>query len=430
MRFWLIKTGESLPVGASKDRLLRTGMLGKELVARGHEVVWFSGTFDHVRKMSLSDTECELEVSPGFKISLLYGPAYKRNISLARIRHHQEMAKSFIRKIQTLPKPDAVLCSMPTIEFSIAATDYGKKHGIPVVLDLRDRWPDIYLELFPKVARPLLRPLLTPMYRSLRKACRAAYALSGITPEFVQWGLDLAERKEGPDDRHFWHGYHRAEPSAESLVTARAFWKAHDVLPEDFTIAFLGAMSLELDTVVYAARELAERTAGGRRVRLVLCGNGDRLDFYRALVKELKLTNVLFPGWVGKPESWDLLRLASAGLAPYPARSDFVISIPSKIVEYFSAGLPILSSLPGKLEKLLEEEGCGLTYQNRNSTDFVDKVLALYSKPSRRQAMAKRALALFNRNFDSAKIIPEMADYMEGVAHRKPGKEKSQKEFL
>ncbi len=178
MRFWLIKAGEPLPLDSSEDRLLRTGMLGRELVSRGHSVVWWSATFDHFRKVNLRDSACDVEVSPGFRLSLLHAPGYRRNISLQRIRHHRGLAKAFAERIETESPPDAILCSMPTIEFCRVATAYGMRLRIPVVLDMRDSWPDIYLELLPAPLRPFARPFLEPMYSSLRKAIRSAYAVS------------------------------------------------------------------------------------------------------------------------------------------------------------------------------------------------------------------------------------------------------------
>ncbi len=153
----------------------------------------------------------------------------------------------------------------------------------------------------------------------------------------------------------------------------------------------------------------------------MLCGTGDKLEGYKARVKTLGLSNVLFPGWVGKPESYELLGMSSAGLAPYPARSDFLISIPNKIVEYLSAGLPILSSLPGKLERLLAEEGCGLTYHNQDPSDFIDKIMTLHGNSSLHEAMAKRATMLFNATFDASKVFREMANYLEEIAGQPPG---------
>jgi len=38
--------------------------------------------------------------------------------------------------------PHIILCTLPTIDLYFATTIYGKKVRVPVVLDIRDMWPD------------------------------------------------------------------------------------------------------------------------------------------------------------------------------------------------------------------------------------------------------------------------------------------------
>ena len=50
MRAWLLTVGEPLPCDGPNERLHRTGLLAEALHSRGHEVLWWSSTFDHARK--------------------------------------------------------------------------------------------------------------------------------------------------------------------------------------------------------------------------------------------------------------------------------------------------------------------------------------------------------------------------------------------
>ena len=46
--------------------------------------------------------------------------------------------------------PDLILSSIPTSELSLEATKLGRKNNIPVILDIRDLWPDVFLDVLPK----------------------------------------------------------------------------------------------------------------------------------------------------------------------------------------------------------------------------------------------------------------------------------------
>ena len=55
-----------------------------------------------------------------------------------------------------------MLCS---IELCAAAISFGRSNGIPVVVDIRDLWPDSYIDLFLNVSH--FRPFLLWLIRLL-----------------------------------------------------------------------------------------------------------------------------------------------------------------------------------------------------------------------------------------------------------------------
>jgi len=410
VRFWLIEIGEPLPID-SGSRLLRTGMLAHELTKKGHQVDWWCSTFDHFRKFHRFEKSTQIDSTPTLRLKLIHGPGYKKNKSLRRIFHQRALAKEFKKLTRTETPPDLILCSMPTIELSNAAGSFAKAHNIPVVLDLRDMWPDVYLEVMPRLLRPIARPLLQPFYRQLRQAGLNATAIFAITPEFLEWGLKRVGKSKGPSDRHFWHSYTSTTPSEKDAASAKKFWANEGLSPSDFIICFFGTMSLELETAIEAARTLQPQHP---EIKFVFCGTGDRLEHFKHLAKGAN--NVLFPGWVNRSQIWQLMRLSSAGLAPYPNRPDFLMSIPNKVVEYFSGGLPILTGLEGRLKSLLESKHCGLNYQNDHPDTLVEQILFLTTNPEQRNEMATNAKELFFEEFDAEKVFGNMAGHLESIA--------------
>ena len=57
MRIWVYASGEPLPAADRQVRLLRAGNLCRHLQAAGHEVVWWTSSFDHIRKRQLGEPE-------------------------------------------------------------------------------------------------------------------------------------------------------------------------------------------------------------------------------------------------------------------------------------------------------------------------------------------------------------------------------------
>lgn len=415
MKVWLITVGEPLPVSESKNRLLRTGLLANALINKGHKVTWWTSTFDHTSKQHRFDRDSVLRPEENLEIMLLHGVGYKKNVSLGRLLDHAIIAFKFLTRSASTPRPDIILCSLPTLELGVAAVRYGKRMGVPVILDVRDLWPDIFLELVPKRWRSVAKVGLLPMFWAVRMACRGATGIIGNSPGFVDWGVRYAERPRCRWDRDFPFGYSQQTPSNVLMEEARLFWTKFGLngKREDcFVVSFFGTISrqFELDTVIEAARRLEE---GERKFKFVLCGAGDAVEGYKKLAGNCE--SVIFPGWVGAPEIWTLMQMSNAGLAPYKNGEGFKDNLPNKPIEYLSAGLPVVSSLNGYLQVLLKENECGLTYRGGDAGSLVDTLVNLYDDRSVLHLMSKNAFALYKKKFVAEKIYEELIDYLEQV---------------
>ena len=416
MNIWLVTIGEPLPLGISKDdRLHRTGQFARFLASRGHGVLWWTSTFDHFRKKHHFAEDTRTEVAPGLKLCLLRGSGYSRNISLSRFRDHVQIARKFAMASVECDRPDVIVAALPTIELCGTCVEHGVRRGIPVVLDMRDMWPDIFVDAAPKPLRPLGRLLLGPLYQQARRACGRATAIIGITEEFVDWGLRRGGRERGPLDRAFPIAYEAATPRADKLAAAERFWDDFGVHKNEpgLTVCYFGSVGVQLDLmhIIEAAHILNQRE---RSVRFVLCGRGDRLEEYRRRAQGLP--NVLFPGWVDGSQIWSLMRRSRAGLDPLPDRYDFLATINNKAVEYLSAGLPVISSpRRGVLCDLLMSESCGLSYSAASADELAGILENLWADPGALARMSNRARTLFDRRFSADTVHTRMTEHLAEV---------------
>lgn len=414
MRVWLVTIGEPLPCDGCNERLLRTGILAEHLNDRGHEVIWWTSTFDHVRKQHRFARDERIETAKGTILWLLHANRYSRNVSLRRLLNHRKIAQSFRRRTQHEPRPDLIVCSWPTVELCEESVRLGKQWNVPVVLDVRDLWPNAIADLAPRPLRPALRFVLRRAYQRAQYAATNASAIMGITSEYVDWGLAYAGRPRTKFDRHFPLGYADKQPSAKDIQDAEQFWAQRGVTSKEHQMiacwfGMIGRHS-EIATVIRAARQLADL---GKPIRFVLCGTGPELERSSRLAKNCP--NVLFPGWVNAAQIWTLMRMSSVGLAPYVSNDNYIRNIPNKPVEYLSAGLPIVSSLQGVLAKLLAEHNCGVTYRNGRADELATTLVELLDSRQLRQ-MSDNAQTLFRSQFVADTVYSEMHTYLNDVA--------------
>lgn len=417
MKVWLVTIGEPVPIDdANNERLHRTGYFARFLADYGHDVIWWTSTFDHFRKRHLFEADTFLSINERLQIKLLHGCGYRTNVSFSRIRDHRQIANKFsklIRKSEN--KPDIIVSALPTIELCLESVKYTKEVGIPVVLDMRDMWPDIFIDSAPMPVRPLARLLLSSMFDNAKIACSGASAITGITEAFVEWGLNCGRRQRTNLDRSFPMGYRSDPPPIKKILEAGKFWDSQGIPANsnDLNVCFFGTLGkqFDLDMVIRAAKVLNEQK---KTVHFVICGTGERLHYYQQL--SANLPNIIFPGWVDAAAIYVLMRRSSVGIDPLPQRYDFLATINNKAIEYMSAGLPIVSS-PGRgvLYELLAKEHCGLSYDCGDMEGLANILSRLCEDRTIVNSMAANSKRAFLEKFTAEKVYGEMMGYLENV---------------
>jgi glycosyltransferase involved in cell wall biosynthesis len=412
VRIWLITVGEPLPLPEARDRLLRAGLLAEILRARGHEVLWWTSTVDHFHKTRFVSGSMRVVANGGVVLQFLDGTLYRRNLSLARLRNHAQIGREFARLVRGQEIPDLILCSFPTIELSREAVRYGLEKGVPVVLDVRDLWPDIFVNVMPGWLRGVARFLLQGAFRDTAAAfarCTAVFAVSDV---YLQWGLQKAQRAGGARDRVYPLGYRMSEFTSADENALDERLRSAGLDPRGALVSFVGTFgrTYDLDTVIRAAQSLAER--GSSEAQLVFCGRGEREAEWRRAAAQVP--RVAFIGWLPAGELACLLRRSAIGLAAYAAAAPQ--GIPNKVIEFLAAGLPVLCSLTGESRELLESSACGKYYEAGDARGLADRIQALLQDREQLGAMSRAAIAQFQSRFSATTVYGTMANDLEQLA--------------
>lgn len=412
MNVWLLKDGENLPVQTDARRM-RTWMLADELVRRGHTVTWWSSTHSHQRKTLLFESDQAIDVETRFRLKLLAVGSYRANRSIGRLLHHRRLGRRFQREAATLPKPDVVVAAFPIIELAYEAARFGQLHGVPIVVDIRDPWPDTFVEIMPRYLRLAARIVLRPLNRRAQQCFAMSASLVACSSGFLDWGLVKAGMVRRLTDRVFYLGTSRRN-STSGAFPAR-IEKLQRELTGKVVFCFVGSFGhvYQLRLVCEAAAALERR--GERRVHFVLAGDGQQ--FEEVLSASRRLSNLTVPGWLNADEVEALLAASNVGLAPIRQMAGCV---PNKIFEYAAAGLPILSSLEGETAAILAKHGAGLTYGPSDLQMLLTHILSLTEQDEFRRKLAKQSLEMFELKFSADKIYSDYVDHVELIARAKP----------
>jgi glycosyltransferase involved in cell wall biosynthesis len=407
MNIWLIQTGEDIPYG-NDIRKLRTAVLAEELVRRGHEVTWWAASFSHLKKQRFNADKQSLDLESGVRVELLHGPGYATNVSLARVIDHRVVARQFRRRSASLQSPDCIVCALPPYDLAYQAALYAGKHDVPLIVDARDYWPDIFLDVAPRMSRPLLRAVLWSEFRMTRLAFRQARAITAMSEDVLEWALGYCERERDSHDRVFHLGFRR--PPEGSVASPD--WL--DALGQRFVVAFIGTFSHFHSPLVLARAARLLHAEGRDDIAIVIAGaGGESEDAVRAEAADLP--NVTMPGWLDQGGIDALLSKAAVGVCPTAADARF---FPNKTFLYFSRGLPVLSAFRGELKSVLENDGLGFYFGRGDAEALSERIKELCDDRDQYASMQERVRKAFSTRYDEQVVYRDFATHIESVAGR------------
>jgi glycosyltransferase involved in cell wall biosynthesis len=117
-------------------------------------------------------------------------------------------------------------------------------------------------------------------------------------------------------------------------------------------------------------------------IRLWIIGPGSYLENLKKLARDLEVEKyVHFFGWMNREELLMHISRADVALIPHIRSPHTDNTVPHKLFQYMYAGIPILSSNCAPLERIVNETGTGLIFQNQDPESFAKSLTQLLSDP-------------------------------------------------
>ncbi|MGE5341006.1 MAG: glycosyltransferase family 4 protein [Candidatus Omnitrophota bacterium] len=152
--------------------------------------------------------------------------------------------------------------------------------------------------------------------------------------------------------------------------------------PGDYAV-YLGRLSAEkgLMTLLNAFKELPD-------LPLRIVGDGPMRNELETVVREHRMTNVTFDGFIDGPEKQKILKKALVMVFPSECYESFGYTI----VESFACGVPVIASDNGPASELVTEGHTGFLFRKENPADLREKMVLLLSDRTRLMEMKTNAL--------------------------------------
>ena len=303
-------------------------------------------------------------------------------------------------------RPDVVVATSPQFFCGWAGVFAAKLRGRPLVLEIRDLWPESIAAVGAIQSRAviaMLARLELAMYRSARQIVTVG---EGYRQRLLERGADgarLAVVMNGVDGELF-SPRDRDEHLAERVgITGR------------FVVAYCGVIGMAhgLEVVLRAASLLRD-SPEGRRVAFLLVGDGACLDDLKAMAARDGLDNVVFTGNVARACVPGLISLSDVCLVHLRASDTFTTVMPSKIFEAAAMAKPVILGVRGFAAEFVGTAGCGLCIEPEDEYELVDAVLRLSADAPLREKLGRMGHEYVVRHF-SRDVLAQ--DYLK-LIHR------------
>lgn len=357
---WYISKYASIPPAQAGIRGFR---LIKEFKSKGHIARLICSSSNHLSERSGPSKK----FSPDSDIRILRAPNYRRGESLVRLLSWVifDLQVAFL-PIKKSENPDFIIASTPSLLTPLAGYFLAKRTGAALIVEVRDLWPLTGVEEY---GYPLHHPLVRVAQFIEKFSFAKCAGIVGLMPGIHRHMAEILGKERPVVSIGL--GFDSSMPLSPPGKLRRK-------KGQPLRVGYAGTIgkSNGMDVFFRAVRELQ----GDPRFQFEVAGSGDELSRFQQQYGELP--NLRFLGRIQRVEALrfmrncDLLYFSS----PLTQVSQFGQSL-NKVVDYMSAGRPILGSYSGYLT-MINEADCGWIVPAGEVAALVEALKLIESRPT------------------------------------------------
>lgn len=308
-------------------------------------------------------------------------------------------------------QPDAIIGTSPTFFASMAAAATGRQRRKPFIMEVRDLWPAVMVELG-VLSNSYLRRALEHLEMSLyRNAARVVTLTESFRHDLIRRGVPAAKVVTIPNgaDVEFW------QPAASPPELRQRLG-----LEGRFVVLYIGAhgISHALGRVIESAQHLRAHTD----INFLFVGDGaEKAQIVRS-AREAGLKSVRFHDSVDKAAVKEIYALADVCLVPLRDIHLFGGFIPSKMFEMMAMAKPIVGSVRGEAADILRRSGGALVVEPEDSRAIAQAILRLYHNQGEARAMGKLGRDFVVENYSRRSLAANYLGVIEEAIQQYPGR--------
>lgn len=331
----------------------------------------------------------EEEIVEGVNISRAYALGAHHRSFIWRIFSFIIFMFSSVWSALRVGHVNLVIATSPPIFQSLSAWFIALIRNRPLLLEVRDLWPEFAIDM-----GVLKSPLLIRLSRYLESFLysKATHILVN-SPAYRDYLIDkgITEAKisfisNGVDPRMF-----NPEARGENIRKKLG-------LNDCFVMTYAGALGLanDIPSILNSAYHLKAQN----NIHFLLVGDGKERSKLEVMKEELKLNNITFFGAISKNMIPEILSESDACIATLQNIPMFRTTYPNKVFDYMAAGRPTILAIDGVIREVIETCKGGVYVTPGDDMEIAKAIRFLSQNQDEAQEMGKRARAYVEKYFN------------------------------
>lgn len=380
MNIWIVN---HYAIPPSMGGLVRHYYFSKYLQKKGHSVKIFTSSKIHNTDINMiqDGSLYKEEIEDGVEYTFVRSKDYKGN-GVDRIINMIDLPFKMWKTMKHFykqEKPDVIYTSSPDLFVAFFALLFGKKNKIPVVVEVRDLWPESIVE-YNGMSRK--NPIIQVLYQLekwiYKKADRIIFTMEG--------GKDYIKDKKWDKGISLQKVYHvNNGVDLEEFDNNVKTWTVEDCDLQDgekFKVVYVGSIrrANNVENLVEVAKVL--KASGEENILILIYGDGNEREGLEQQCREAGLDNIKFKGKVNKKYIPYILSKSSLNILNYKQADTWKYGgSQNKQFEYLASGTPICSNVKMGYS-IIEKYDCGVE-ENIDTIKRYVEILKLYKEMSK-----------------------------------------------
>lgn len=285
----------------------------------------------------------------------------------------QQVAKEYLK---TEELPEVIIASSPHPLTMIAGIKIAKRYKIPCICEIRDLWPEAIFYGSKVTEKSLIGRLLMRGERWIYKHADALIFTKEGDTDYLKERAWTTDQGGDIDLAKCFYINNGVDYNLYQRNIVENVIEDKDIEDESFKIIYAGAIRPvnNVENIIEAAKLLS----GEKEIKFLIYGDGNQRATLEQRVKNEKINNVIFKGYVENRYLAYILSKGSVNLLNYSAQKYNWSrgNSSNKLFEYMASGRPIISTVKTGYS-IIQKYNCGIELEDSSPKGLANAIRSL-----------------------------------------------------